>query len=128
MEPVAGGEEIGVGNRGRTSGQGVRGESQLMTVDLIQALDHPRRRRLLRALHSSDEAQSPTQLAKIIGDEVNRIDYHVKFLTRLGVVSKTGDRRVCGVRESFFASHVSNHKQVLSILADTEGEDAEALR
>jgi predicted transcriptional regulator len=128
MEPAAGGEEIGVGSRGGTSGQDVGGKGQAMTVDLIQALDHPRRRRLLRALHRSDDAQSPTQLAKIIGDEVNRIDYHVKSLARLGVVSKTGDRRVRGVRESFFASNVSNHEQVLSILADTEGEDAEALR
>src|SRR4051794_34663820 len=128
MEPAAGGEEIGVGSRGRASAQGVGGESRPMTVDLIQALGHPRRRRLLRALHSSDGAQSPTQLAKIIDDEVNRIDYHVKSLARLGAVRKTGDRMVRGVRESFFASRVSNHEQVLSILADTEGEDAEGSR
>jgi DNA-binding transcriptional ArsR family regulator len=107
----------------KTNGSGAKGESQRMSALLIQALNHPLRRKLLRALHSSDDARSPVQLSKMTGEDVSSIDYHIKILVSMGAAVKTGDRRVRGARENFFLSKVSDHKQMVTILADTERDD-----
>jgi DNA-binding transcriptional ArsR family regulator len=99
-----------------------------MTAALIEAVNHPLRRKLLRTLHSSDDARSPIQLSKIIGGEVSTVAYHMKALASRGAAEKTGYRHVRGARENFFVSKVSGHRQVIAILADTEGEDDEARR
>ena len=105
------------------NGGGAQSKGQRMSPLLIQALNHPLRRKLLRALHSSDDARSPVQLSKITGEDVSSIDYHVNILVSLGVAVKTGDRQVRGARENFFLSKVSGHEQMVTILADTERDD-----
>ena len=102
---------------------GAQSKDQRMSPLLIQALNHPLRRKLLRALHSSDDARSPVKLSKMTGTDVSSIDYHVKILVSLGAAVKTGDRPVRGARENFFLSKVSDHKQMVTILADTERDD-----
>jgi DNA-binding transcriptional ArsR family regulator len=97
-----------------------------MSPLLIQALNHPLRRKLLRALHSSADARSPVQLSKMTGEDISGIDYHIKILVSLGAAVKTGDRQVRGARENFFLSKVSDHKQMVTILADTESDDRDA--
>jgi hypothetical protein len=111
-----------------TDGDGPNGDSgqsknQRMSPLLIQALNHPLRRKLLRALHSSDDARSPVQLSKLTGEDISSIDYHIKILVSLGAAVKTGDRQVRGARENFFLSKVFDHKQMVTILADTERDD-----
>lgn len=108
---------------GGTNGGGAKDNGQRMSEPLIAALNHPLRRRLLRALHSAGDARSPIQLSKIIGANVSNVDYHVKVLESLGAVAKTGDRQVRGARENFFASKVSGHEQMVAILADTARDD-----
>lgn len=99
-----------------------------MTAALIDAVNHPLRRKLLRALHNSDDARSPVQLSKVVGVEVGTIAYHMRALARLGAVEKTDSRHVRGARETFFVSRVAGNRQVIAILADTEAEDDEARR
>ena len=110
-------------NGDETNGGGAQGKSQRMSPPLIQALNHPLRRKLLRALHGSDDAHSPVQLSKLTGEDVSSIDYHIKILVSMGAAVKTGDRKVRGARENFFVSMVSDHKQMATILADTEPDD-----
>lgn len=107
----------------KKNGNGAQSKGQRMSPLLIQALNHPLRRKLLRALHSSDDARSPVQLSKMTGEDVSGIDYHIKILVSLGAAVKTGDRQVRGARENFFLSKVSGHKQMVTILADTERDD-----
>jgi DNA-binding transcriptional ArsR family regulator len=107
----------------KTNGSGAKGKGQRMSALLIQALNHPLRRKLLRALHSSGDARSPVQLSKMTGENVSNIDYHIKILVSMGAAVKTGDRRVRGARENFFLSKVSDHQQMVTILADTERDD-----
>jgi DNA-binding transcriptional ArsR family regulator len=112
----------------KTNGGGAKGRSQRMSALLIQALNHPLRRKLLRALHSSDDARSPVQLSKMTGEDLSSIDYHIKILVSMGAAVKTGDRQVRGARENFFLSKVSDHKQMVTILADTERDDCRDAR
>lgn len=96
---------------------------QRMSGSLIRAIDHPLRRVLLRALHRSSEPRSPVQLSKETGESVGKIAYHVSILVLQGAAVKTGERQVRGARESFFTSTVAGHKQMVTILADTERDD-----
>lgn len=111
-------------NGDETNGGAAQGKSQRMSPLLIQALNHPLRRKLLRALHGADDARSPVQLSKMTGEDISSIDYHIKILVSLGAAVKTGDRQVRGARENFFLSKVSDHKQMVTILADTERDDS----
>jgi hypothetical protein len=110
-------------DRGKTNGDAARGGDQRMSALLIHALHHSVRRTLLRALHSSGEAHSPVQLSRMTGKDITNIDYHLKILVAMDAAVKTDDRRVRGARENFFVSKVSDHKQMVAILADTEPED-----
>lgn len=110
-------------DREKANGDAPHSKDQRMSPLLIRALNHPLRRKLLRALHSSDDARSPVQLSKITGEDISGIDYHIKILVSLGAAVKTGDRQVRGARENFFLSKVSDHKQMVAILADTERDD-----
>lgn len=112
----------------KTNGCGVEGEGQQVTAALLEALNHSLRRKLLRALHCSDDARSPVQLSRIVGVEVSMTAYHVRTLARLGAVEKADSRHVRGARETFFVSRVAGNRQVIAILADTEAEDDEARR
>jgi DNA-binding transcriptional ArsR family regulator len=96
-----------------------------MSALLINALNHPLRRKILRGLHGAGEARSPAQLSKVVGRDVSSVSYHMKVLTDMGAVKKTGDRPARGARETFFASKVAEHSQMIAILADTEEDDEE---
>jgi DNA-binding transcriptional ArsR family regulator len=110
-------------DRDEAGGGAAHGKDQRMSALLIQALNHPLRRKLLRALHRCGDARSPVQLSKMTGEDISGIDHHIKILVSLGAAVKTGDRQVRGVRENFFLSRVFDHKQMVTILADTEHED-----
>lgn len=99
---------------------------QPMSGSLIRALNHPLRRRLLRALHRTEGARSATQLRTTVHSTVASVDYHLKVLAATEAAAKSGQRRVRGAREIFFVSKVAEHQQMLAILADTEREDERA--
>ena len=94
-----------------------------MTPTLMQALGHPLRRELLRMLHRSGEDRSPTQLCQRIGKSISTVDYHMNALADMGVLRRTEVRKVRGFQQNFYASEVSEHKQIALILADTEKDD-----
>lgn len=112
--------------RSGTSGQAAKDENRGVTVDLIDALGHPLRREILRRLHESDGARSPSLLAECLGLGVSNVSYHMGVLAKLRAVKKTRSRQVRGARETFFVSRVAQNERVVAILADTEREDDEA--
>ncbi len=98
--------------------------TQRMSASLIRALDNPTRRETLRSLHRRGEACSAIQLSKSIDTDATNISYHLKILSNVGAVSRVGERQVRAVPEKLFTSAVAGHRKVVSILADTEQDDA----
>ncbi len=71
--------------------------------ELISALNHPLRRRILRSfLDGEFEEASSTQLANAIGLPLGNIAYHVKTLARLGLLQLTRRHKVRGAEECFY--------------------------
>lgn len=111
------------GKYGRAQGE-TRDGAQRMSPSLIRALDNATRRETLRSLHRTGMASSAIQLSKSIDTDPTNISYHLKILSNVGAVSRAGQKLVRAVPEKLFASEVSDHRQVVSILADTEQDDA----
>jgi predicted transcriptional regulator len=84
------------------------------------------RREILRLLHEAKEPRSPQQLSAAFNRKhgLPNIAYHVRTLDKWGLVTLVYEERVRAVQERFFASKVSSHERVLSILADTAEDDA----
>jgi DNA-binding transcriptional ArsR family regulator len=95
-----------------------------MTAALIRALSSATRREALRSMHRSGEACSASQLSQWIDTDATNISYHLRILFKVGAVSRAGERLVRAVPEKLFASEVTGHRQIVSILADTEEDDA----
>lgn len=93
-----------------------------------QGLNHVIRRRILRAIHVANQPMSSTQLCAedgaLSGVSLSTVAYHMKVLTRYGLVSEDHATMRRGTLEHFFASEVSGDPPVLSVLAQTEELDA----
>jgi DNA-binding transcriptional ArsR family regulator len=109
------------GNMGHRGGG--PGTDQRMSPMLIKALNHPVRREALRLLHETSEGRSAVQLTQFIDVAGTKVSYHLKVLSNLGAITRAGERTVRGVLEKFFVSAVADHRQVISILTDTESDD-----
>jgi DNA-binding transcriptional ArsR family regulator len=97
--------------------------SQRMSPALIKALAHPVRREAMRLLNRSGEGISATQMSQTVEEVGSNISYHLKVLADLGAARQVDERYVRGVPEKFFVSELSDHEQIVTILADTEGDD-----
>lgn len=93
-----------------------------------QGLNHVTRRRILRAIHIANQPLSSTQLCAAGGalseGSLSTVAYHMKVLTKYGLVSEDHTTMRRGALEHFFASKVSDDPTVLSVLAQTEELDA----
>lgn len=75
---------------------------------MISALNHPLRRRILRAfLDGEFEMASSTQLANLIGLPLGNVAYHVKTLARLGLLRLTRSEKIRGAEERFYVPTLS---------------------
>lgn len=73
------------------------------TPELISALNHPLRRRILRAyLDDRFQVASSTQLATEMEMPLGNVAYHVKTLARLGVLELVSSQKVRGAEERFY--------------------------
>ena len=73
------------------------------TPELIAALNHPLRRRILRAyLDGSFQAASASQLSAAMDMPLGNIAYHVKTLSWLGVLEFARSEKVRGAEERFY--------------------------
>ena len=127
-ERVIGSEASGMARRSGANGRAGRDGGEGVTAALIDALNNPLRRELLRRLHDSDEARSPSELAETVDEGLSNVSYHMRVLAKRRAVKKTRKRQVRGANESFFVSRVAGNERVVLILADTEREDSGARR
>jgi hypothetical protein len=95
-----------------------------MTPALIEALNHPIRRQLLRLLHEHREAQSPKGMSQEMTRELVNISYHARVLLDLHVIGLTRTRSVRGSIQHFYVSRVAKNNLVAVILRSTEKDDS----
>lgn len=75
--------------------------------ELVSALNHPLRRRILRAL-DHQEVASPVELSRILQEPIGNISYHMKCMRDLDVVELVGTKPVRGSTEHFYRSTLLN--------------------
>lgn len=92
---------------------------------LQDALDHPVRREVLRALHRGERAWSVAEIGAQVSFRLSQLSYHLQVLHRSGTVvselAAIGGGRGCAQ----YASGVSGDDEVRSILRATERWDRE---
>jgi DNA-binding transcriptional ArsR family regulator len=95
--------------------------------ELLKALNHPLRLRILRTLHEVGEARSPRELSQAFGVSLSNVSYHVRVLREKGVVALTDRRPVRGSSEHFYFSVLIGNNLAIRLLESaTKGDwDAE---
>lgn len=73
------------------------------THNLLAALRHPLRRRILRAMAPEDEL-SPRELSKELDQPLSKVSYHVRVLADCGVLQLTRTAQVRGSTQHFYRS------------------------
>lgn len=106
----------------RASRRRKRSESEQQT-DLIRALNHTMRRRILRLLNEATDPSSPARLAKGLGAPLSNVSYHVRILEGFGALKKVGEGQVRGAIEHFYASQVGDNPSVIALLEATKDSD-----
>lgn len=92
-------------------------------INVITALGHPLRRRIMRRLEGAGVARSPAELSIELNNSLSGVSYHVRVLKRKGIIRLTDQRQARGSMEHFYASNVTGNRQVKSILAETKAHD-----
>jgi DNA-binding transcriptional ArsR family regulator len=93
--------------------------------DMLLAIAHPLRRRILRRLGERGEPTSPIQLANELSGPLGKVAYHVRVLWRLGALSAAGEQQVRGAVEHFYTSRIENDPPIETLLEETRKEDDE---
>jgi DNA-binding transcriptional ArsR family regulator len=73
--------------------------------NLLAALRHPMRRRILRAM-TNEEAISPLELAAIFDKPLSNVSYHVRVLADCGAVTLVGATPKRGSMQHFYCSSI----------------------
>ena len=92
-------------------------------ADLIRALDHELRRRILRLLEDSDVALSPVKMATQLDEPLSNVSYHVNILHALNAAAKVGETQVRGALEHFYVTIIKDNKPVQALLEETREAD-----
>jgi DNA-binding transcriptional ArsR family regulator len=94
-------------------------------ADLIDAIAHRLRRRILRLLGDRREQSSPTRLAKELDLQPGLVAYHVRVLQKLGAVRPTDERMVRGAIEHFYETTIEDDPPIETLLEETREADDE---
>lgn len=94
-------------------------------ADLIDAIAHRVRRRILRVLVARREQISPTRLAKELDLQPGLVAYHVRVLRTLGAVKPTDERMVRGAIEHFYETTIEDDPPIETLLEETREVDDE---
>jgi hypothetical protein len=89
------------------------------------ALGHPVRRQILRALNESSEPRSPSEIAAatLPHASVSVVNYHAQVLEVCDSVAIAGTRQVHGGITRLYASKVAHDEQIAAVLQATRGLD-----
>lgn len=88
--------------------------------NLLAALNHPLRRRILRAI-DGDEA-SPAELAKRLSVPLTTVSYHVRVLAHYEALKLVRTKSVRGAVEHFYRSLVKTEWALAALRASQAGD------
>lgn len=88
--------------------------------DLLVALRHPLRRKILRAM-DGDVVRSPTALGRSLGEALSSVSYHVRVLVECSCLVQVKERKVRGATQHFYRRDLEA-EWALKILAEDEDE------
>lgn len=126
MAGAGGGQKKGKpGKKAKGSGRPPRNEPSRQRANLIWAIAHPLRRRVLRTLAGSEEACSPTQMSRQFGLEVSAVAYHLQILQKCGAVELADEQIARGAVEHFYATKIVDDPPIEALLEETRDADAE---
>ena len=94
-------------------------------ANLIDAISHPLRRRILRLLADRGEQSSPTRIGKEFDLHVGMIGYHMRVLAELGAVELTDEGMVRGAVEHFYKTTIIDDPPIETLLEETREVDDE---
>jgi DNA-binding transcriptional ArsR family regulator len=94
-------------------------------ANLIDAISHPLRRRILRLLADRDEQSSPTRIGKEFDLHVGTVGYHMRVLDELGAVALTDEGMVRGAVEHFYKTTIADDPPIEALLEETREFDEE---
>lgn len=96
--------------------------------DLVTAVSHEMRRRILREMHERDDDSpiSPTQLSESFTAPLSAISYHVRVLEKYGAIRLVDEHQVRGALEHFYISLIRDNPTLRALLDETERIDGES--
>ena len=94
------------------------------TQNLLVALGHPTRRRILREMSGGPPA-SPRELTERVGDTLSNVSYHFRVLADSGVLSLVSTRQVRGSTQHFYGMSI-DAEWARALLAIDEPADSRA--
>jgi DNA-binding transcriptional ArsR family regulator len=115
----------------KTGGAGT-GAEKVGDAELLVALRHELRRRILRAMAEEDPV-SPRRLAQVLHEPLSNVSYHVRVLADdCGAVELVDTAEVRGSMQHFYSSRVEE-PWALAVLGiegagDQEDDDGHAIR
>lgn len=91
---------------------------------LLLALRHPMRRRILRLMAGAEEL-SPRELSRALGQPLSNVSYHVRVLADCDAAALVRTRPVRGSTQHFYRSAI-DEPWVQQVLDASEGEDRDS--
>jgi DNA-binding transcriptional ArsR family regulator len=91
--------------------------------DLLTALRHPLRRRILRRM-DTDDAISPRELSRQLEEPLSNVSYHVRVLVDCAAVTLVDTQPVRGSMQHFYRNAI-NAPWARQVLGISEAEDEE---
>lgn len=92
-------------------------------ANLIKALDHGLRRRILRVMNEAGGPISPVKMGELLDASLGNISYHVNILHDLGAVELDSLQQVRGAMEHFYVAKTDDNKAIMALLEETRDAD-----
>ena len=92
-------------------------------ANLISAIAHPLRRRILRVIADGGESCSPAQIAEELALPTGTVAYHARVLWRFGAVEPAGQQQVRGAVEHFYDTTIEDDPPIEALLEETREVD-----
>jgi DNA-binding transcriptional ArsR family regulator len=91
--------------------------------DLVAAINHKVRRRMLRLLNEAEDPLSPTMITDLLEMQLSNVSYHMNVLRKCDAVAVVEEKQVRGAVEHFYVSKVADNAAVEAMLEETEADD-----
>jgi DNA-binding transcriptional ArsR family regulator len=94
-------------------------------ANMIWAIAHPLRRRILRVLANRERPRSPMQMSREFGVPVSAVAYHVTILRNLDAVELADEQMARGAVEHFYETTIEDDPPIEALLEETRPVDEE---